>query len=92
MTRKRKPHGAMRIGPEKAETLIKLFIKLGYEKHSHRKMRGKGSHLVLRHPVTKKRIVIPLHPGKDVHPELILGFIKEAGISRKEYFELLDSL
>jgi predicted RNA binding protein YcfA (HicA-like mRNA interferase family) len=90
MPHKRKPYGTRRITPEKAETLIKLFKKLGYEEHSQRRMRGKGSHVVLRHTEIKKRIVIPMHPGKDVHPELIHGFLKEAGLTRKEYFELLD--
>lgn len=92
MTRKRKPYGVRRIGPEKAERLIRLFKKLGYEEHSKRRMRGKGSHVVLRHPETKKRIVIPVHAGKDVHPELIHGFLKQAGLRRKDYFELLDSI
>ena len=92
MPRKRKPFGARKISPEKAERMIKLFSKLGYEEHSQRKMRGKGSHVVLRHPETRKRIVIPVHPGKEIHPELILGFLREAGLSRKNYFELLDSI
>lgn len=92
MTRKRKPYGVRRIGREKAERLIKLFGRLGYVKHSQRRMRGKGSHVVLRHPETKKRIVIPVHPGKEVHPELIQGFLKEAGLERKDYFDLLDSI
>ncbi len=92
MTRKRKPYGARKISPEKAERLIKLFNKLGYLEHYQRRMRGKGSHVVLRHPETKKRIVIPVHPGKEVHTDLIRGFLKEASLTRKDYFELLDSI
>jgi predicted RNA binding protein YcfA (HicA-like mRNA interferase family) len=92
MTRRRKAGGFGRIGPEKAETLIRLFKKLGYEQHYQRRMRGKGSHVVLRHPETKKRVVIPVHPGRDVHPELIRSFLKEAGLTRIEYLELLDSI
>jgi len=35
------------------------------------------------------RIVIPVHPGKDVKPGLIRAIIKEAGLSREEFFRIL---
>ena len=37
----------------------------------------------------KTRIVVPLHPGKDVKPGLIRAIIKEAGLSREEFLKLL---
>jgi predicted RNA binding protein YcfA (HicA-like mRNA interferase family) len=37
----------------------------------------------------KTRIVIPVHPGKDVKPGLIRTIIKEAGLSRDDFFNLL---
>jgi len=37
----------------------------------------------------KVRIVIPVHPGKDVKPGLIMAIIKEAGLSREEFLRLL---
>lgn len=37
----------------------------------------------------KTRIVIPVHPRKDVKPGLIRAIIKEAGLSRERFFELL---
>ena len=37
----------------------------------------------------KTRIVIPVHPGKDVKPGLIRAIIKEAGLSRDDFFKLL---
>ena len=37
----------------------------------------------------KTRIVIPVHPGKDVKPGLIRAIIKEAGLSREDFFKLL---
>ncbi len=36
----------------------------------------------------KARIVVPVHPRKDVKPGLIRA-IKEAGLSRERFFELL---
>jgi len=35
------------------------------------------------------RIVIPVHPGKDVKPGLIRAIIKEAGLSREEFLKNL---
>jgi len=35
------------------------------------------------------RIVIPVHPGKDVKPGLVRAIIKEAGLSREDFFKLL---
>jgi len=35
------------------------------------------------------RIVIPVHPGKDVKPGLIRAIIKEAGLSRQDFLKLL---
>lgn len=34
------------------------------------------------------RVVIPVHPGKDVKPGLIRVIIKEAGLSREEFLKL----
>ena len=35
------------------------------------------------------RIVVPIHPGKDVKPGLVRAIIKEAGLKRKEFLKLL---
>jgi len=35
------------------------------------------------------RVVIPLHPVKDVKPGLIRAIIKEAGLKREDFFKLL---
>lgn len=35
------------------------------------------------------RIVIPVHPGKDVKPVLVRAIIKEAGLSRERFFKIL---
>ncbi len=38
------------------------------------------------------RIVVPMHPGKDVKPRLINIIIKEAGLTREEFLKLLREL
>ena len=35
------------------------------------------------------RIVVPVHPGKDVKPGLVRAIIREAGITREEFLKLL---
>jgi len=37
----------------------------------------------------KTRIVIPMHPGKEIKPGLSTAILKEAGISREKFFSLL---
>jgi predicted RNA binding protein YcfA (HicA-like mRNA interferase family) len=37
----------------------------------------------------KTRIVIPMHPGKDLKPGLYRAILREAGISREKLFKLL---
>ncbi len=37
----------------------------------------------------KVRIVVPMHPGKDVKPSLVSMIIKEAGLTREEFLKLL---
>jgi predicted RNA binding protein YcfA (HicA-like mRNA interferase family) len=35
----------------------------------------------------KNRIVIPVHPGKDIKPGLARAILMEAGISRREFLK-----
>ncbi len=38
----------------------------------------------------RARIVVPVHPGKKLKPGLIRAIIREAGLTREKYFELLE--
>jgi len=38
------------------------------------------------------RIVVPVHPGKDVKPSLLRAIIREAGLSREKFFKLMDEI
>ncbi|MEM2872886.1 MAG: type II toxin-antitoxin system HicA family toxin [Nitrososphaerales archaeon] len=62
---------------------MKILQKAGFEI-----IRQKGSHIIMMND-KKTRIVIPVHPRKDVKPGLIRVIIKEAGLSRERFFELL---
>ena len=49
--------------------------------------RQKGSHLTMLHPATRRRAVVPMHPG-----DLAIGtahvILREAGISHEEFADL----
>jgi len=38
------------------------------------------------------RIVVPVHPGKEVKPGLVRAIIKEAGLTREEFLKLLKEI
>jgi len=65
------------------QRLIKILEKTGFKV-----IRQKGSHVIM---INDKgtRIVIPVHPEKDVKPGLIRAIIKEAGLNREEFFKIL---
>jgi predicted RNA binding protein YcfA (HicA-like mRNA interferase family) len=68
------------IGPNK---LVKILEKEGFKV-----IRQKGSHVIMINS-KKNRIVIPVHPGKDIKPGLIRAILREAGISREKFLKLL---
>jgi len=69
-----------KISPLNPNALIKILQKSGFKI-----IRQKGSHIIMINQ-RKTRIVIPIHPGKDVKPGLIRAIIKEAGLNRKDFF------
>jgi len=36
------------------------------------------------------RVVVPAHPGREVKPGLIRAVIMESGLSREDFFKLLE--
>jgi len=72
-----------KIPPIDSKRLIKILEREGF-----RIIRQKGSHVILMND-KKTRIVIPMHPGKDLKPGLYRAILREAGISREKLFKLL---
>jgi len=68
------------ISPEK---LGRVLEKCGFELE-----RIKGSHHFYHNPETKKSASIPFH-GKDVPKGPLNEILKEAGISREEFFDCI---
>lgn len=66
-----------------SKQLVKILKNLGFQLD-----RTTGSHFIFYHPKTKKRAVVPYYV-KDLPKGTIMSILKEAGISRKEFEDLL---
>ena len=51
--------------------------------------RQKGSHAVYYRTADKRRIVIPIHRGRDLKPGTLRGIIDDMGLSVEEFIALL---
>ncbi len=72
----------MKLPPLKPREVVKVLVELGFEKK-----RQTGSHLILRHPITKKIVVVPIHKGRELKSGVIKSIIKQTGLSRKEFLK-----
>ncbi|MGA2385312.1 MAG: type II toxin-antitoxin system HicA family toxin [Candidatus Bathyarchaeia archaeon] len=72
-----------KIPPINSLKLIKILEHEGFKV-----IRQKGSHVILINQ-EKTRIVVPLHPGKDIKPGLYRAILREAGINREKFLKLL---
>ena len=72
-----------KIPPINANRLIKILEKEGFKV-----ARQKGSHVILINQ-QKNRIVVPMHPGKEMKPALLRAILSEAGINREKFLKIL---
>ena len=64
--------------------LVKAFAKIGYKKDHQT-----GSHIILRNNTPPhRRLTIPNH--REIAKGTLRAVIRQAGLSREEFFELLD--
>ncbi|MBO3832879.1 MAG: type II toxin-antitoxin system HicA family toxin [Candidatus Brockarchaeota archaeon] len=75
-----------RITPVSPQKQVEILDKAGFKI-----IRQKGSHIIMMND-RRVRIVVPMHPGKDVKPRLINIIIKEAGLMREEFLKPLREL
>ncbi len=66
-----------------AKDLIRALEKAGFVR-----ARQKGSHVSLRHPETKRAVVVPMHTG-DLKRPLLKKIIQDAGLTEDDFRELL---
>ena len=66
-----------------ARRLLAALQRAGFEVR-----RQTGSHVILRHPESKRMAVVPQHPGA-LSPELTISILKQAGLTAEDLRELL---
>ena len=74
-----------KLSPSGWQTQLKIFESYGC--HYKRK---KGSHHILTFPGAKRAVVIPEYDEIDV--DIIKNNMRTVGMSREEYFALLDKV
>ena len=67
-----------------ARKIVRALKKAGFIED-----RQKGSHLILIHPETKARTVIPIHPGKTIKKSLVRAIINDTKLSVEDFLKLL---
>ena len=76
----------MSLKPVKADRLIRVLASVGFLP-----IRQSGSHVILRN-ADGRLIVVPVYSGEKIGRGLLLRILKEAGLTRERFLELLDSV
>ena len=66
-----------------AAEVIRVLERLGF-----RLSRQSGSHKIYKNP-EGKRVTVPFHPGRVLHPKVLKSILRDAGLSVEEFIELL---
>lgn len=66
-----------------AHKAIKVLEKVGFIL-----VRQSGSHRIYKNK-EGKRITIPYHPGKDLHPKIVKSILEETDLTVEEFMELM---
>jgi len=72
-----------RLPQVKAKELIRALERLGFVIR-----RTSGSHVVLRHPTTKRIATVPIH-SVEIKRGLLFGILRQAGISKVEFLSAI---
>ena len=72
-----------RLGQVNPDEFVRALEKLGFVVR-----RQTGSHLILRHPETKRTVSVPIHAG-DIKRGLLFGLLKQSGVDRGEFLSVV---
>ena len=67
-----------------ARDVIRVAERLGFEFD-----RQRGSHAVYLRVSDRRRLVIPIHKGRDLKPGTLRGLIDDMGLSMEEFVGML---
>ena len=69
----------------KPREVIRAWEKGGFFVHEQG-----GSHVHLKHPTKPGRVTVPFHERFDLPKHIIKSIVRQAGLSNRVFFELLD--
>jgi len=69
----------------KPREVIRALQKAGFFIHEQ-----SGSHVHLKHAAKPGRVTVPNHERFDLPKHIIKSIVRQAGLTNKEFFELLD--
>ncbi len=72
-----------KLSSESPRTVIQKLRRLGFEGPF-----GGGKHVFMRHPVTRVKITVPVHQGRDIPLGTLRAIVRQAGVSVEEWFDL----
>ncbi|MBI4167498.1 MAG: type II toxin-antitoxin system HicA family toxin [Candidatus Aenigmarchaeota archaeon] len=72
--------------PIAIDKLLKILQKTGFQP-----VRQTGGHLIMHHP-NGRSIPVPIHGRKQIDPHMLGEILKQAGITREEFFKLLKEI
>ncbi|MDO8582077.1 MAG: type II toxin-antitoxin system HicA family toxin [bacterium] len=72
-----------RIPQLKPTEFVRALERLGFVVR-----RQTGSHVIMRHQITKRMASIPVHP-RDCKRGLLFGILKQAGITTDDFLKVL---
>lgn len=64
--------------------IIRKLKKVGF----YFDRQAKGSHEIWYNPVTRRRTVVPNHPGKEIPKGTLRAIIREAGLTPRDFENL----
>ena len=67
-----------------ARKVVRALKRVGFVED-----RQSGSHLILIHPATWARTVVPVHAGRSIKEPLLRAIVRDAGLSIDEFTALL---
>lgn len=75
-----------KFGSLKPKDVIRALQKGGFYVHEQ-----SDSHVQLKHPRKSGRVTIPRHDRFDLPKHIVKSIVRQAGLSNKEFSDLLDS-
>lgn len=73
----------MGLRPLPARKIIKVLEKIGFKP-----VRQRGSHVILKH-ADGRVTVVPVHKGEQIGRGLLSKIIKDAGLTKEEFLNIL---